>query len=164
MNGRPPASTQASEPGLWRERAAPRRPSSTVFKVSDALSHIIGRHNLKLGGTGAAQVHNVRLHAGAGRAVYVFELRRFRCGQPRVARRRGGRRALSSSQSFTTTTIIDDSWRVRSNLTLYARAELRERRPAYQRSGGPHPRARIESGYGSVRCADAHRSADHSQG
>jgi hypothetical protein len=103
--------------GYGASALVPAGHSSTVFKVSDALSHIIGRHNLKLGGQVRHRFTTFNYIPGAGGQLTYLSFEDFVADSPvslAVAAGDGRSEFTELHHHY----YIDDSWRVQSNLTF----------------------------------------------
>jgi Ca-activated chloride channel homolog len=95
----------------------PASHASTVFRVSDALSHIVGRHNIKLGGQVRHRLTTFDYLPGLGGQFTYLSFDDFVRDLPTSLTVAAG----DSRSRFTELQhhyYVDDSWRVRSNLTL----------------------------------------------
>ena len=100
--------------------ASPLLPSShesTVFRVSDALSHIVGRHNIKLGGQVRHRLTRFDYLPGVGGQYSYLSFDDFVRDLPTSLAVAAGD-ARSRFTELHHHYYFDDSWRVQSNLTL----------------------------------------------
>jgi uncharacterized protein YegL len=103
--------------GYGASALLPASHQSTVIRVSDALSHIIGRHNLKLGGQLRHRLTTFDYLPGLSGQFTFASFEDFVTNNPATL-------AVSAGDSRSRFTelhhhyYLDDSWRVRSNLTL----------------------------------------------
>ncbi|HJQ69146.1 MAG TPA: VIT domain-containing protein [Blastocatellia bacterium] len=103
--------------GYGASAFAPAAQASTSFKVSDALSHIIGRHNIKLGGQVRHRFTSFDYSPGLGGQFTYSSFEDFVANRPVSL-------AVAAGDSHSEFTELhhhyyfDDSWRVQSNLTL----------------------------------------------
>ncbi len=103
--------------GYGASPLAPAGHASTVFKVSDALSHIIGRHNLKLGGQVRHRFTTFEYLPGLGGQFSYSGFEDFVADRPASLAVAAGD-AHSRFTELHHHYYLDDSWRVASNLTL----------------------------------------------
>ena len=90
---------------------------STAFEVSDALSYIVRRHNVKLGGQARFRVTRFDYLPGAGGYYNYASFEDFAQDRPfALTVAAGDPRSRFTGGHFHF--YADDSWRVRSNLTL----------------------------------------------
>ena len=99
--------------GYGASALAPAGHSSTVFKVSDALSHIIGRHNIKLGGQVRHRYTTFDYMPGLGGQFTYSSFEDFVSDRPvslAVAAGDGRSEFTELHHHY----YIDDSWRVQA--------------------------------------------------
>jgi uncharacterized protein YegL len=103
--------------GYGASALLPASHQSTLFRVSDALSHIVGRHSLKLGGQVRHRLTTFDYLPGLSGQFTFASFEDFVTNNPTALAVTAG----DSRSRFTELHhhyYLDDSWRVRSNLTL----------------------------------------------
>jgi Ca-activated chloride channel homolog len=95
----------------------PSSHSSTLFDASDVLSHVIARHNLKLGAQLRRRLTGFDYLPGAGGQYYYGSFEDFVQGRATALAVAAGE-PRSEFEETHQHYFIDDAWRVRSNLTL----------------------------------------------
>jgi hypothetical protein len=103
--------------GYGASALIPASHESTVFRVSDALSHIVGRHNIKLGGQVRHRLTSFDHLPGLGGQYSYLSFDDFVRDIPTSLAVAAGD-ARSRFTELHHHYYLDDSWRVRSNLTL----------------------------------------------
>ena len=103
--------------GYGASALLPASHESTVFRVSDALSHIIGRHNIKLGGQVRHRLTTFDYLPGLGGQYTYLSFDDFVQDLPTSLAINAGD-ARSRFTELHHHYYFDDSWRVHSNLTL----------------------------------------------
>lgn len=117
MNASPTVNVGLRALGYGANILLPASHASTVFRVSDALSYIVGRHNIKLGGQVRHRLTTFDYLPGLGGQFTYFTFDDFVQDLPTSL-------AVAAGDSHSRFTelhhhyYVDDSWRVRSNLTL----------------------------------------------
>jgi hypothetical protein len=95
----------------------PASQSSTLLRASELLTHIAGRHNVKLGGQARRRAASFDYLPGGGAQYNFVSFEDFVEGRPASLTLAAG----DARSRFTETHLhafVDDSWRVWSNLTL----------------------------------------------
>ncbi len=103
--------------GYGTSPSAPGSYASTLVEISDTLSHLAGRHNLKLGGQARIRRTDLNLLPGTVGQFNYASFEDFVLDNPAsIAVATGGSRSRFSQLHHHF--FIDDAWRVRNNLTL----------------------------------------------
>ncbi|HEY7545086.1 MAG TPA: carboxypeptidase-like regulatory domain-containing protein, partial [Blastocatellia bacterium] len=114
---RPTVNTGFRGLGYGQSAFVPASHTSTLFEASDALSHIAGRHNFKIGGQWRRRSVDFDYLPGAGGQFNYASFEDFVLDRPATVTVAVGDSRSRFSQSHHHY-FIDDVWRVKSNLTL----------------------------------------------